>query len=445
MSALRAPPRKEAARLRRRGGGKAQAAAAAATAVSEGDDGKAQAGEFRTIVLPSALVLLSSNLCRIAMPVALVPLAAHFGWSAGTVGVIGSSFLWGYMATQLLGGALADAIGGKRALAIGMALWFGATGLLPLALSAKAALVIPALCTLRAVVGAGQGAMMSSMQQVVATHIPQRRRATALGAVYGGFHMGNIVGLVLCPLIIAWHSVEASFLAVSLAGVPVMACWLALVPQPPPPASGEKGAGSGAGLLALLRSSPAPWAIVAATFVNHFAYFLFLNWMPAFFVAQYGVSLQASAKLSLAPWVACAVVSSLAGVVADSAARMPGMTLTRVRKFAQCGSFLGTALCLTVLGTATDPRVAMACFVGSFASISLGQAGFVANTSDVAPPRLVGRLFGLANTFGSFAGILSTSLAGYLGFEWIFKVTALVLVGGAAFYARFASAERAIA
>ena len=87
----------------------------------------------------------------------------------------------------------------------------------------------------------------------------------------------------------------------------------------------------------------------------------------------------------------------------------------------------------------------MACFVGSFASISLGQAGFVANTSDVAPPRLVGRLFGLANTFGSFAGILSTSLAGYLGFEWIFKVTALVLVGGAAFYARFASAERAIA
>ena len=37
-----------------------------------------------------------------------------------------------------------------------------------------------------------------------------------------------------------------------------------------------------------------------------------------------------------------------------------------------------------------------------------GQAGFVANMSDIAP-RHAGLLFGLCNTFGSFAGILGVS------------------------------------
>jgi MFS family permease len=50
-------------------------------------------------------------------------------------GVIQSAFLWGYMATQLLGGTLADVWGGKRVMAIGIA-WFSlASLLLPLALS----------------------------------------------------------------------------------------------------------------------------------------------------------------------------------------------------------------------------------------------------------------------------------------------------------------------
>jgi ACS family sodium-dependent inorganic phosphate cotransporter/ACS family sodium-dependent inorganic phosphate cotransporter-like MFS transporter 9 len=40
--------------------------------------------------------------------------------------------------------------------------------------------------------------------------------------------------------------------------------------------------------------------------------------------------------------------------------------------------------------------------------IPAGQAGFVANMSDIAP-RHAGTLFGLCNTFGSFAGILGVS------------------------------------
>jgi MFS family permease len=70
-------------------------------------------------------------------------------------GVIQSAFLWGYMATQLLGGSLADSLGGKKVMAGGMA-WFSlASLLLPLALSpavVSAGWAIPAMLAARCAV-----------------------------------------------------------------------------------------------------------------------------------------------------------------------------------------------------------------------------------------------------------------------------------------------------
>lgn len=61
--------------------------------------------------------------------------------------MIQSAFLWGYMATQLVGGALADLYGGKLVLAGGIA-WFSAASLLlPLLLqpaTVTAGLTVPA-------------------------------------------------------------------------------------------------------------------------------------------------------------------------------------------------------------------------------------------------------------------------------------------------------------
>ncbi|GFH14051.1 anion transporter, chloroplastic-like [Haematococcus lacustris] len=105
-----------------------------------------------TVVLPTALALLLCNMDRICLSVAIIPMSAEFGWAESYQGVIQSAFLWGYMATQLLGGALADKYGGKLVLAGGM-LWFSlASLLLPLALSppvVAAGLTLPAMLLAR--------------------------------------------------------------------------------------------------------------------------------------------------------------------------------------------------------------------------------------------------------------------------------------------------------
>ena len=49
-----------------------------------------------------------------ARSVAMLAISGELGWAEGVQGLVQSGFLWGYLATQLLGGALADKYGGER-------------------------------------------------------------------------------------------------------------------------------------------------------------------------------------------------------------------------------------------------------------------------------------------------------------------------------------------
>lgn len=62
-----------------------------------------------------------------------------------------------------------------------------------------------------------------------------------------------------------------------------------------------------------LLSSKATWAIIVVNFVNHWGYFIYLNWMPSYFIKALGVDLRSSSFLSFLPWTVMAVGSSAAG------------------------------------------------------------------------------------------------------------------------------------
>ena len=73
-----------------------------------------------------------------------------------------------------------------------------------------------------------------------------------------------------------------------------------------------------------LLSSKATWAIIVVNFVNHWGYFIYLNWMPSYFVKALGVDLRASSFLSFLPWTVMALGSTSAGQLAtdlDTASR----------------------------------------------------------------------------------------------------------------------------
>jgi MFS family permease len=78
--------------------------------------------------------LLVCNMDRICMSVAVIPMSQSFGWSPSVQGFVGSAFLWGYMATQLLGGEAADWYGGRKVISFAIA-FFSLASMLPTMLS----------------------------------------------------------------------------------------------------------------------------------------------------------------------------------------------------------------------------------------------------------------------------------------------------------------------
>src|SRR5215475_791695 len=80
------------------------------------------------------LCFLSTFVCyidRVNMSVAIIPMAEEFKWDQTTKGIVLSSFFYGYLATQVLGGWLADRYGGKIVLGLGVLWWSIFTMLTP--------------------------------------------------------------------------------------------------------------------------------------------------------------------------------------------------------------------------------------------------------------------------------------------------------------------------
>jgi MFS family permease len=388
-------------------------------------------------------------------------------------GLVQSAFLWGYTATQFVGGRLADRVGGRTVLAAGIAFFSLAQAATAAALGSQAlaasAAILPAVLAARACVGLGEGVALPSVTSLVTAHVPPGARASALGATFAGFHGGNMAGLLLSPPLLAAAGWRGLFYVAAAAGVPLLAAWLALVPKRRAREGGGGGGGGGAAVAATATapstttsSSPLPpptipnflrsrpvWAIIAANVANHWGYFIFLNWLPSFFATVLGTDLRASAAWSVGPWAAMAAGAASAGLVADWAVA-GGAAVRDVRRAVQAAAFLVPAAALALLAWlscagpgggpshALSPPLACALVTLALGAASLGQ--FVTNMGDVAPGA-AGSLFGLCNTFGCAAGGAGVAGAGALvqatgSFASVFGVTAgLYLAGAALFWA----------
>jgi ACS family sodium-dependent inorganic phosphate cotransporter len=79
---------------------------------------------------------------HVNMSISILPMSREFNWSPATVGLVQSSFFWGYLLTQIAGGIWADKVGGKRVLGLGVVLWSIATILTPIAVRITSAFLV---------------------------------------------------------------------------------------------------------------------------------------------------------------------------------------------------------------------------------------------------------------------------------------------------------------
>lgn len=405
------------------------------------------------IVLLCFSAFLLCNMDRVNMSIAILPMSQEFNWNSATVGLIQSSFFWGYLLTQILGGIWADKLGGKLVLGFGVIWWSVATVLTPIA----ARIGLPFLLTMRAFMGIGEGVAMPAMNNILSKWIPVSERSRSLALVYSGMYLGSVTGLAVSPALIqkfGWPSVFYSFGSL---GSIWFALWLSKAysspAEDPELSEAEKRVILGGSTSKepvssipwkLILSKAPVWALIISHFCHNWGTFILLTWMPTYYNQVLKFNLTESGLLCVLPWLTMAVFANIGGWIADTLVSK-GLSITSVRKIMQSIGFLGPAFFLTQLGNVRTPALAVLCMACSQGSDAFSQSGLYSNHQDIGP-RYAGVLLGLSNTAGVLAGVFGTAATGYIlqRGSWgdVFKVAVVLYIIGTLVWNLFATGEK---
>ncbi|XP_019188601.1 PREDICTED: sodium-dependent phosphate transport protein 1, chloroplastic [Ipomoea nil] len=420
------------------------------------DDGETISGGFPkrwVIVLLCFSAFLLCNMDRVNMSIAILPMASEYHWSPTTVGLIQSSFFWGYLLTQIAGGIWADTVGGKLVLGFGVVWWSIATILTPIA----AKLGLPFLFIVRAFMGIGEGVAMPAMNNLLSKWVPVSERSRSLAMVYSGMYLGSVTGLAFSPMLIhkfGWPSVFYSFGSL---GTVWFTVWLSKAHSSPlddPELLPEekklilRNSVSKEPVKSipwkLILSKPPVWALIVSHFCHNWGTFILLTWMPTYYHQVLKFNLTESGMFAVLPWLTMAFSAYAGGWIADSLVRK-GVSVTVVRKIMQTIGFLGPAFFLTQLSHVDSPAMAVLCMTCSQGSDAFSQSGLYSNHQDIAP-RYSGVLMGLSNTAGVLAGVFGTAATGYIlqhgSWDDVFKVSVGLYLVGTVVWNLFSTGEK---
>ncbi|XP_042506108.1 ascorbate transporter, chloroplastic-like isoform X1 [Macadamia integrifolia] len=405
------------------------------------------------IVLLCCSAFLLCNMDRVNMSIAILPMSQEFKWNSATIGLIQSSFFWGYLLTQIVGGIWADKIGGKIVLGFGVVWWSVATVLTPIA----ARLGLPFLLLMRAFMGIGEGVAMPAMNNILSKWVPVSERSRSLAFVYSGMYLGSVTGLAFSPILIhkfGWPSVFYTFGSL---GSIWFALWLNKAhssPKDDPDLSDdEKRLILGGSDLKepvsaipwkLILSKAPVWALIISHFCHNWGTFILLTWMPTYYNQVLKFNLTESGLFCVLPWLTMAVFANIGGWIADTLVSK-GLSITTVRKIMQSIGFLGPAFFLTQLSHVRTPALAVLCMACSQGLDAFSQSGLYSNHQDIGP-RYAGVLLGLSNTAGVLAGVFGTAATGYIlqrgSWDDVFKVSVALYIIGTLVWNLFSTGEK---
>ncbi|KAK6927060.1 Major facilitator superfamily [Dillenia turbinata] len=414
------------------------------------------------VVAMLGLALALCNADRVVMSVAIVPLSLAHGWSRSFGGIVQSSFLWGYLISPIIGGALVDYYGGKIVMAWGVALWSLSTFLTPWAAETS----LWALLAMRVLLGIAEGVALPSMNNMISRWFPQTERSRAVGIAMAGFHLGNAIGLTLSPILMSQGGLFGPFVIFGLSGFLWVLVWLSATASTPDRSSQiskyeldyiqskrqlsfpreikPKAANVVPPFRCLLAKQPT-WALISANAMHSWGFFVILSWMPIYFNTIYHVDLRQAAWFSAAPWCMMAFIGYFAGFISDTLIQR-GTSITLTRKIMQTIGFLGPGIALVGLTRARSPLVASAWLTLAVGLKAFGLSGFLVNLQEIAP-QYAGVLHGMSNTAGTLAAIIGTVGAGFFvelvgSFQGFLLLTSLLYLLAALFWNTYSTGER---
>lgn len=353
---------------------------------------------------------------RVNVSTAAAAFKTEFSLSNTQVGFVFSAFAYPYLVFQVIGGWLGDRFGARRTLTVCGLIWAGATLLTGLAQG------FGTMVLARVLLGFGEGATFPAATRAMSNWTAASWR----GFVQGITHAFARIGNAITPPLVAWLMValswRGSFVVLGMLSLIWVVAWGLYFRDDPRdhggvtpqelnklPAFGGRGQHVRVPWLALIRRM---WPVTLVYFCYGWTLWLFLSWIPAYFLHSHNLDLKHSAIFASGVFFAGVVGDTLGGVMSDFLARRSG-DLKLARRNLVIAGFLGAAIALVPLLMTRDIVVAAMCLSTGFFFAELTIGPMWAIPMDIAP-RYSGTASGLMNVGSALAAIISPVVGGWL-------------------------------
>ena len=380
---------------------------------------------------------------RSALSVAAPFVAKDLHLDQARLGIVFSSFFWGYALFCFVGGYASDRFGPKRVYAVAMLVWSVFCGLTAAAFSLASLLVI------RVAFGMGEGPIGSTANKMIRNWFPREQQASAIsianaGTPLGGAISGPIVGFL--ALAAGWR---VSFVAIALIGILWAVAWIMLVrDHPEPDAQALQTPGAGAAAAGEADLPLGPLLLRPAVLATGFAFFgyacilyFFLTWFPSYLLMAKHLSVKSMSLATVIPWLVGFIGLAGGGFLSDFLYRLTGNAVF-ARKLVLVTCLLASAIGIAFAGIVASVGGAVALMAVSIFFMYLTGNTYFALVLDTVESSRVGGVSGFVHFIANCGGIVAPLVTGFIvqatgSFISAFLLTGAIAVLGAAAVAVF--------
>jgi sugar phosphate permease len=397
----------------------------------------------RLVLFVICLMYLIFYIDRVNISTAAPLMQKDLGLTATQLGIAFSAFAYPYAFFQIAGGWLGDRMGPRKMLALCAVIvalstiWTGLVG------------GWVSLFLARLALGLGEGPAFPTATRALSNWMRPDQRGFSQGITHAFARLGNAATPPLIAALVVALSWRASFYVVGVASLLWAAIWMwyfrddprnhrAITPEEIsdlPPAA------------AATARKHVPWGplmkrilpVTLTDFCYGWILWLYLNWLPSFFLHEYQLDLKKSAMFAAGVFFAGVVGDTVGGIISDRILRRTG-DVARARISVIVAGFLGSFCFMLPIVFVHDLLGVTLCLSGAFFFAELVVAPIWAVPMDIAP-EYTGSASGFMNFGFGLAGIISPVV-----FGWSIDITgrwdvpfigslAMLLVGAALAFA----------
>ncbi|WP_333610016.1 MFS transporter [Pantoea piersonii] len=361
------------------------------------------------IILILLMAAIINYLDRANLSIANTTIAKEFGFSQTEMGLLLSAFLWPYALANLPAGWLVDRFGPKKMFSYGVGLWSTFTVL------AGFVNGYSMFYALRVLLGISESPFFTSGIKITHRWFSDKERALPTSIINTGSQIANAVAPPILTILLLTLGWRGMFIAIGLAGIPLLLVWLKFYRNPTEHEEKEihansqlqqqsvpNGNGNNKASWGALFRHKTTWFMVIGNFSIMFTIWVYLTWLPGYLEKSLGFSLKQTGWLAAIPFFAGILGVLCGGTISDRFIRRGVKTITARKVPIVAGAALAACFVAPIPFVHSTTLSIVLLSIGYFFS-QLPQGVIWTLASDVAPKEQVASLGAIQN-FGGFLG-----------------------------------------